>query len=201
MLSLGMEVGKCQVYKGKVFPARKHGQELVDLLSAKNSLLLYPSPSAIAIEDLNPDEGPFNLILIDGTWPQAKAIYASNSNLHQMRQIKLVHSGTSHYIIRTQPTEGCLSTLETAVEALAILENNQSFREQLLKPLKALCEFQLQNGAVTHQSKEFLLKNNKYPKLIGKRLSKLLNQNVLPTSCGDKESLTLNTNPVSKTEV
>lgn len=143
-------------------------------MTAKNTLLLYPSKNSIAMEELDPSEGPFNLILLDGTWPQAKGMYATSPLLHKMRQVRLVMSRTSNYVIRTQPMEGCLSTLETAAEALTILENDERFRNELVRPLQTLCEFQLANGAVEHQSKEFLIKNNQYKKIIGKRLNKLL---------------------------
>lgn len=160
------------ISSGKKFP--KFDSELEAILSAKNSVLLYPSVNSIPIEQLDLSEGPYNLILLDGTWPQAKAIYTSSTILHGMRQVKLISSGNSSYIIRTQPTDGCLSTLETAIEALSILEQDNCYRQQLLQPLHALCQFQLEKGAVTHQSKEFLIKHNQYPKLIGRRLNKLL---------------------------
>lgn len=173
MLQLGLAPNKCLIFKGKRFPSLKH-ENLEKLLTQPNTVLLYPSKTAIDIRSLELVCDNYNLVLIDGTWPQAKAIFASSPILHNLRHVKLMTTNTSSYIIRTQPTEGCLSTLETAAEALSQLENNSIYREQLVQPLHILCKYQLENGAVTHQSKEFLIKTNTYPKLIGKRLSKLL---------------------------
>lgn len=176
MLSLGLAAGCCLIYKGKRFPQPNRHQGLVEILNSPQSVLLYPSKSAVPL-DLLPrvtESASYNLILIDGTWPQAKAIYNNTPALHSLKQVKLLKNGVSEYVIRSQPTEGCLSTLETAAEALSVVEGQTVYKEVLLEPLKALCNFQLDHGAVTHQSKEFRIKNQMYPKLIGKRLSKLL---------------------------
>ncbi|XP_031625638.1 DTW domain-containing protein 2 [Contarinia nasturtii] len=171
MLSLGLESGKCLVFRGKRFPQQRHVEgdvSLDSIMTAKNTLLLYPSKNSIPMEELDASDGPFNLILLDGTWPQAKGIYATSPLLQKMRQVRLVMTRISTYVIRTQPMEGCLSTLETAAEALSILENDDRFREELIRPLQTLCEFQIANGAVEHQSKEYLIKHNQYNKIIGK---------------------------------
>ncbi|CAH1183965.1 unnamed protein product [Phaedon cochleariae] len=175
MLQLGLAKEKCLVFKGKHFPGRH--SDLIEILSASNSLLLYPSRSAVDIQEVMNSRScsSFNIILIDGTWPQAKAIYAGSPILHGIKQIKLMNTDTSSYIIRTQPTDGCLSTIETAAVTLSHLENNAIYQD-LLKPLRAMCEFQLQKGAVSHQSKEFRIKTNTYPKLIGKRLNRVLKE-------------------------
>lgn len=177
MLTLGLEPGKCLIYRGKKFPLPKH-EGLAEILSEKNTILLYPSPNAIPLEAFKPisnsEQKSYNLVLIDGTWPQAKAIYHSSPALGLLQACKLVGVSSSKYVIRTQPTEGCLSTLETGALALSILEDNPQLRDNMLGPLHYLCRYQLENGAVTHQSKEFLIKQNAYPKLIGRRLAKQL---------------------------
>ncbi|KAL2725651.1 tRNA-uridine aminocarboxypropyltransferase 2 isoform X1 [Vespula squamosa] len=186
MLALGLEDGKCMTFRGKKFPLPKH-EGLAEILNDKDTILLYPSPGAMALNKLDPvgtnGQRPYNLVLLDGTWPQAKAIYHASPALYLLRAYKLVGAPASEYVIRTQPTEGCLSTLETGALALSILEGNQQLRNIMLGPLHYLCSritkwmhfrFQLENGAVTHQSKEFLIKQKTYPKLIGRRLAKQL---------------------------
>lgn len=178
MLQLGLAEGKCLLYRAKLFPNSKADDTLKSILADKQrTLLLYPTKDAVPIDEIDVSEGPFNVVLIDGTWPQAKAIFTRSPALQQLKQVKLVGSDTSHYVIRTQPAEGCLSTLETAASALSTLEKDPSIKEQLVQPLIALCQFQLDNGAVHHHSREFLIRTRTYPKLVGKRLTKLLKQN------------------------
>lgn len=175
MLQLGLKSSKCLIYKGKKFPQPRH-KHLEEILNHPNTVLLYPSKTAVDLKELEYNSDGYNLVLIDGTWPQAKAIYHSSPILHSIKQVKLLTSAVSSYIIRTQPTQGCLSTLETAAEALTQLERDPRYSELLVQPLHILCKYQLDNGAVTHNSKEFLLKTRTYQKLIGKRLSKLLKE-------------------------
>lgn len=174
ILKLGLERDRFQLYRGKKFPLARHSNQLTTILDDPRTLLLYPSKEAVPLEQIDPHGGPYNLVLLDGTWPQAKAIYVCSEHLHGLRQVKLVATGHSNYIIRTQPTEGCLSTLETAARALSVLERDERYAVDLLRPLHALCQFQLDNGAVTHHSKELLLRTQTYPKLVGKRLNRLL---------------------------
>lgn len=178
MLSLSLASGRCLTFRGKKFPSLRH-DGLDEILKSPNTILLYPSKEAVELEKLihqTETYKTYNLVIIDGTWPQAKAIYHASPMLHQLTQVKLVCAGISEYVIRTQPTDGCLSTLEAAAQALAALERREDIIDILLQPLKALCSFQLDHGAVTHQSKEFRIKNEMYPKQIGRRLGKLLKQ-------------------------
>lgn len=145
-----------------------------EILTSPNSLLLYPSDSSIPLQQIDATAGPYTLVLIDGTWPQAKSIYTSSKMLQSMKQVKLIATGNSCYIVRTQPTDGCLSTLETAAKALSVLERDSKYTDLLIEPLNVLCKYQIENGAVPHDSKENLLRNKSYPKLVGKRLNKLL---------------------------
>ena len=63
------------------------------ILESPESVLIYPSSNAMDLEELTPVSdmsAPYNLILIDGTWPQAKAIYHSTPLLCRMKQVILI---------------------------------------------------------------------------------------------------------------
>lgn len=67
-------------------------------------------------------------------------MYASSPILNKLRSCKLVNVPSSEYIIRTQPTDGCLSTLESGAIALSILENKPWLKNEMLRPLHYLCK-------------------------------------------------------------
>jgi DTW domain-containing protein YfiP len=69
-------------------------------------------------------------------------------------KVKLTVPAISSYVIRTQPTDNCLSTVESVALALSLLEGNPDIHKIFVRPLQALCDIQLEHGAVVHQSKE-----------------------------------------------
>ncbi|XDV38033.1 hypothetical protein PO909_007522 [Leuciscus waleckii] len=159
--------------------------DLAAVCRDSSSLLLYPGAAAESLEDLSFSSATHNVILIDGTWSQAKDMFLRNPLLQLPRQVQLRSATSSQYVIRTQPNNMCVSTLECAAVALAIMENNLSIQEVLLKPLQALCSFQLQHGAQIHHSKEHLIRSGQYNKIMPKnkrkirRMQKLIsNQNI-----------------------
>ena len=70
-------------------------------------------------------------------------------------QVKLSDTATSEYVIRTQPTEASLSTLESIAYTLRWLEASPQLFDILVQPMRLLCHYQLEHGAVVHHSKEY----------------------------------------------
>ena len=170
ILELGCPQGHCEVIKGKKFSANKHPQ-IKQLMKDERTLILFPSTSAVQMEEIPPNL-PYNLVLIDGTWSQARSMYFNSPDLHSLKKVVINVGRPSNYVIRTQPNESCLSTVESAAQALAHLEGNPSLYEELTRPLTALCSFQLEHGAVHHYSKEYLVMNNLYDKPVTRKLRK-----------------------------
>lgn len=187
ILQAGLPKGAYVEAKGKRFSFSRFPY-LEEILSNDNSILMYPGEKAIGLEGLPPlskEQPPYNIIIIDGTWQQAKSIYHNCRHLHSLRQVKLSGKYISEYVIRTQPTEDALSTVETAAIALATLENNWSIYTKLVQPLQLLCHYQMKHGAVPHQSKEYMIVSGRYKKPLGKRTYKKLRK------CGAKQDESL----------
>ena len=92
MLFHGMESGCCIIYHGKKFPTRKH-EGLAELLGEPNTYVLFPGAKSKCLKQIvqnsSPDES-YNLVLIDGTWSQAKSMYFHSPFLHDLPQVNLI---------------------------------------------------------------------------------------------------------------
>ncbi|MFZ5441019.1 MAG: tRNA-uridine aminocarboxypropyltransferase [Myxococcota bacterium] len=92
--------------------------------------LLFPTPDATP---LTPDEVPARLIVLDGTWRQARKMYAKLPMLHGVPRRTLPERAARVLRLREAHFEAGRSTLEAIAEALALLEG-----EALAAPLFAL---------------------------------------------------------------
>lgn len=173
---------KCRIVKGRKFTSNGKNPDLKKILTEERNrtFVLYPGEDATKLHYLPHSDQGYNIIVIDGTWNQAKSMYANSPELQSLNKVEIECGQPSTYVIRTQPLEGCLSTVETAALALSHTESDPSIYSTLMKPLNALCNFQLECGAVKHYSKEYLVVNGLYskdmpiPKDVKKKLKHIL---------------------------
>lgn len=191
ILELSIPSTNYHLFNGKRFNSKKF-PKLYEIINERETILLYPSPSAELLDTIEvPETGSgFNIIILDGTWSQARVLYNTNLFLHSLRCFKLNSTRPSQYVIRTQPTEICLSTVEAAAMILTHMESNLTIYDRLTRPLKTICDYQLDKGAVKHQSKEYLITNGLYNKPLNKKiLKKLDNQHQKNNSLSEIKDL------------
>jgi DTW domain-containing protein YfiP len=136
---------------------------------AAPAILLYPGEGSRDLgEDAPP--GPVTLVVLDGTWWQAKKLFQNNPELAALPRYGLTPQSPSRYRIRREPALHCISTIEAIGEALALLEPGGFDREALLGPFDAMVEHQL-HYAEHHASRRHLAYRNRPHK---PRLPKLL---------------------------
>jgi DTW domain-containing protein YfiP len=105
--------------------------------------LLYPNENARLLSELSVDERPEQLVIIDGTWHQAKTIVRDVPQLGQLPCYRLKPTSPGQYRIRREPDTQSLSTLEATVEALRALESDTVGLNQLLSAFHTMVENQL----------------------------------------------------------
>ena len=99
--------------------------------------LLFPSPRARPLDELQPAEYPQTLVVIDGTWTQARRILRASPALAALPHVCLAPRTPSLYRVRAEPAEHYRSTIEAISGALALLEPDNlavGGLTQLVKP-------------------------------------------------------------------
>ncbi|NTX17443.1 DTW domain-containing protein [Myxococcus sp. CA056] len=104
--------------------------------------VLFPGEDAISVEQARAHP-PKTLIVVDGTWPQAKKVVARNPLLAGLPRIGFVPRRPSNYRIRAEPADHCVSTIEAVVEILGLLEGEPERFDTMLKAFEYMVDTQL----------------------------------------------------------
>ncbi|MDX2023064.1 MAG: DTW domain-containing protein [Deltaproteobacteria bacterium] len=104
--------------------------------------VLFPGPQAIAIADL-PTDKAITLIVVDGTWWQAKKLIKLNPWLEQLPRVSFSPTTPSDYRIRRQPAAHCVSTIEALAEVLCQREPAGMAFDHLRDPFRAMVDHQI----------------------------------------------------------
>ena len=143
---LRLSLGACTVQVGAVFdPAALAGW----LGTPGSSLLLYPD-GPLATDAADAPEAsaaagapsaalpcPERLVLLDGTWRQARALLRQHPQLQQLPRWALPAPAPSRYAIRRAQRPAQRSTLEAACAALGLLEGRPAHYAPLLDAFSA----------------------------------------------------------------
>lgn len=108
-----------------------------------NCYILYPSNDSIKLNKQSIDQANKKnvVFIIDSTWACSKKILRVSKNITNLQKISFEHQKSSQFKIKTQPNEYCLSTIESTLCVLELLENKKY--NNFLLPFEKMVEYQL----------------------------------------------------------
>lgn len=109
---------------------------------ARPAALLFPGPGARDILTEPPD-GPITLVVVDGTWSQAKNVVRDNPVLQTLPRVAFTAPEPSQYRIRKEPRADYVSTIEALMHVLGALEGKPDAFRALLDPFRAMVDAQI----------------------------------------------------------
>ena len=117
-----------------------------------HAVLLYPGTGArnLSTSDLPAAElagKRLVVFILDATWSGARKMLKLSPSLQCLPRIMFTPTAVSRYVIKQQPQEGCLSTLEASHELLLVLEksglDHYPLPDQLLGLFKRMQDYQI----------------------------------------------------------
>lgn len=109
---------------------------------ARSPILLYPGDAARDLF-IDPPRSPVTLVVVDGTWSQAKTVVRDNPILRSLPRYGFVAPELSRYQIRREPSDAFCSTIEAVMHALGALEGDPARFRAMLAPFEAMVAAQI----------------------------------------------------------
>jgi len=113
--------------------------------------VLYPGKNTLNLNTDKIDTSGKQMVIfiIDSTWPCSVKMLRLSRNLQQLPKMSFTHSKSSQFKIKEQPKEFCLSTIESTLTVLELL-NIQGIEEiehrdfeHFLDPFTSMVDYQL----------------------------------------------------------
>lgn len=116
-----------------------------------NCYVLYPSYESINLNEASivKDSKRNIIFLIDATWPCSRAMLRESPNLDVLTKISFTHKKSSNFHFKKQPEAYCLSTMESTLCVLELLNRHKDEKlesqrlQNFLRPFEKMVEYQL----------------------------------------------------------
>ncbi|MFA6193191.1 MAG: tRNA-uridine aminocarboxypropyltransferase [Sulfurimonas sp.] len=125
-----------------------------EIIETHESFILFPSKDAINLTKQNPERLFSNsksmaIFLMDSTWACTNKMFQESKNLQKLQHMSFESLRTSEYKIKEQPRSNYLSTIESTLEVLELLnfwhveKIEQKSLDLFLNPFHKMVEYQL----------------------------------------------------------
>jgi DTW domain-containing protein YfiP len=108
---------------------------------AEDAAVLFPSDDAVDVSRV--DKAPSTLVVVDGTWSNARKVVDRSPRLRSLPRISLNPDRPGNYRIRKEPKAHCLSTIEAVALVLGHLEGEPLRFQPILSVFDRMVETQL----------------------------------------------------------
>lgn len=130
-------------------------EEINTLIENNSCFVLYPDENAINLntQTIKNDNRDIVIFIIDSTWACSKKMLKFSPNLNALPKISFTHNLESNYQFKKQPNKYCLSTIESTLCILKLLNKHQieKIEEQSLKdfltPFNKMVEYQIEQSS------------------------------------------------------
>lgn len=121
-----------------------------EIIATHESYILFPSKDALNLSHSNPSSSQkeMAIFLIDSTWGCTKKMFTQSTNLQTLKHMSFSTQRTSEYEIKVQPQSNFLSTIESTLVVLELLQKweveeiESTKLDAFLNPFKVMIEYQ-----------------------------------------------------------
>jgi len=145
-----LSLDNCELHVGIDFSKNDKINDILNNI-INDCYVIYPSDTSINLNKQSIDKKGKNtvLFLIDATWPCSKSMLLQSKSLDALPKVSFTHKKVSAFNFKKQPKDYCLSTMESTLCILELLnihkcENlDKEALDKFLTPFTKMVEYQV----------------------------------------------------------